>query len=365
MASSVSAVHCRDSRATIATLMAWGGTHLAVDAASVAVALRASSHETLSAVGAWGVVVAYNVLAFAGQAPLGLVTDRWRFPRLSAVAGCILVACAVPAAAIGPILAVCLAGLGNALFHVGGGAISLSLTPGRATGPGLFVAPGALGVAIGVLVGRDGAMATWPFLPVLAGALVTLLAIKPPPIDYRRRRVTNLRGGFGLVLVLLCAAIAVRSIMGAVAVGPWKPDMTVVVFLALAAVAGKASGGILADRFGWLRVATTAMLVAMPFVVLGMNTVPLAIAGMVLLQIPMSITVAAIARLFPGAPAFSFGLASLVLVIGAIQVATVPLAIFGHPWVSGGLLLTSTAALFAGLRLLLGAPRADVGPHSR
>lgn len=356
MASSVSAVHCCDSRATIATLMAWGGAHLAVDAASVAVALRASSHETLSAVGAWGVVVAYNVLAFAGQAPLGMLADRWRCPRPAAVLGCALVACAVPTATLGPILAVCLAGLGNALFHVGGGAISLSLTPGRATGPGLFVAPGALGVAIGVLVGKNAALATWPFLAVLAGAMATLLVLKPPPIDYRRRRVTNLRGGFGLVVALLCAAVAIRSIMGAVVVGPWKPDMTVVVFLALAAVAGKASGGILADRLGWLRVATTAMLVAVPFVVLGMNTAPLAIAGMVLLQIPMSITVAAIARLFPGAPAFSFGLASLVLVIGAIQVATVPLTVFGHPWIGGGLLLTSTAALFAGLHLLLSAP---------
>ncbi|MBV7276085.1 hypothetical protein I6U48_24655 [Clostridium sp. PL3] len=44
--------------------------------------------------------------------------------------------------------ALIISGLGNAFFHVGGGVIILNLRPGKASLPGIYVAPGAMGLLI-------------------------------------------------------------------------------------------------------------------------------------------------------------------------------------------------------------------------
>lgn len=349
-----------NARAVAAALSAYGAAHLVVDAACVGVVLHIALHGAFAAVGAWTLILTYNVLAFAGQAFVGLAVDRWRVPRCSAAGGCLLVACAIACAGLLPVPAVCLAGLGNALFHVGGGAVSINLTPERATGPGAFVAPGAFGLALGAITGSRGLFVGWPFLLLLAGACAVILYLKTPPVDYRRRPVATGPGRFELVLLLLCFAIAMRSVTASVAVWPWKPDLQMFMMLTAAAVVGKLSGGILADRFGWLRVAVTAMLISVPMVSFGVHVPYLAVAGMLLLQIPMSVTLAALARLFPGAPAFSFGLASLALIIGSIQTFATPMPLLSNTWVNCLLLLASTAALWAGLRLL---PGRRAAPH--
>jgi hypothetical protein len=68
-----------------------------------------------------------------------------------------------------PFAAVIFAGIGNALFYIGGGTISLSLIPRKATAPGIFVAPGALGVLVGTLLGKSGNFSAWPLLLALIG----------------------------------------------------------------------------------------------------------------------------------------------------------------------------------------------------
>ncbi|HXF64915.1 MAG TPA: hypothetical protein VNK95_25030, partial [Caldilineaceae bacterium] len=94
-------------------------------------------------------VLLYNVLAFGAQPVAGLLADRWQRPRLAAIAGLCCNGAALLLAPWEARLAVLLAGLGSALFHVGGGGLALCVTPGRASGPGLFAAPGVLGLALG------------------------------------------------------------------------------------------------------------------------------------------------------------------------------------------------------------------------
>ena len=75
--------------------------------------------------------------------------------QLPSVAACCL-CCSALLVGFRPAVPVVLAGLGNALFHVGGGVVSLNLTPKRATAPGIFVAPGGLGTCGGNRRGQDG-----------------------------------------------------------------------------------------------------------------------------------------------------------------------------------------------------------------
>src|SRR4051794_21434338 len=75
-------------------------------------------------------VLLYNAIAFAGQPFAGLIVDRWGRPRTALLGGLTLLGTAVLSAPRQPTVALMLAGVGSALFHVGGGALTLGATPG-------------------------------------------------------------------------------------------------------------------------------------------------------------------------------------------------------------------------------------------
>ena len=89
-------------------------------------------------------VLLYNLLAFGSQPLVGLVIDRLRAPRGAVLLGLACHCAALLLSHAAPAGAVVLAGIGSAAFHVGGGALALCATSGRAVGPGLFAAPGVV-----------------------------------------------------------------------------------------------------------------------------------------------------------------------------------------------------------------------------
>ena len=93
-------------------------------------------------------VLLYNFCAFAVQMPLGLLADKWNRNILFALAGCLLVGLAYGLVQI-PVAAVIVVGLGNALFHVGGGLDVLNVSEKKLGALGVFVSPGALGIYYG------------------------------------------------------------------------------------------------------------------------------------------------------------------------------------------------------------------------
>jgi FSR family fosmidomycin resistance protein-like MFS transporter len=158
-------------------LTLYGLAHAAVDAACAALLMGAVQAGRLAPGDALAIFLVYNVVAFALQPLAGLLVDRGWSPRGAAVAGAFLTAAAVPLSFAPGLVAaaVVLAGVGNAVFHVGGGVASLRMTPGRASAPGIYVAPGAAGLAAGALLGKSGGP-----LWVAAAALVVLgVALAP------------------------------------------------------------------------------------------------------------------------------------------------------------------------------------------
>ena len=69
---------------------------------------------------AWKAMVLYNACAFAGQAPIGAITDRLRNGLAVAAAGCVILASAWFFHSL-PIACTVIAGLGNGAFHAGAG----------------------------------------------------------------------------------------------------------------------------------------------------------------------------------------------------------------------------------------------------
>ncbi len=335
-----------------ATLTICGLAHAVVDAICAGILFGMCQRAALT----WpetGVDFAlYNLLAFGAQPLLGLVVDGSRKPRAVALLGGALVAAAAAVCDRWSLPAVVAAGVGNAFFHLGAGSICLQLTPGRATAPGLFVAPGALGLCLGTCLGQTGAFLAWPFILALAGLGVALVwlplpapaRVQPPPAQAWKWTV--------VVLLLLLGCVGARSLVGFSLVLPWRSAFWLGLTMALAVALGKALGGVLADRWGWGRVAVAGLALAAPLLAFGADSPGLALAGLFLFNLPMAVTLAAVASLLPSRPALAFGLTCLALELGAWPV-TQPGGgggVFAEPWLVFGVILGAAAALQVALR---------------
>ena len=305
---------------TLLVPAALGVVHFLVDASSnfvMARLLRVCAPADLVLL-----LVAYNFLAFALQPLVGLAADRLRAPRAVMCAGLLLTAAAMLALDQALWLPVLLTGLGNALFHVGGGTIASLATWGRASGPGLFIAPGAIGVVVGAAAGRSVPAALWPiFLGLLAAALLgaRVRASGPPSTEVARLASAPPAGG-KWVLVLLLLAIAGRSLLGARVGGQLTLQFGIAFPLAVAAFSGKALGGLIGDRVGWKRTAVSSMMLACLLLLAGPHNAWAATFGMLCFQVVTAITLAALYRVLPTRVALVFGCASLALFVGSLPV---------------------------------------------
>ncbi len=331
-----------------------GIVHAVIDASTVTVIFSTIGiHRVPMEVGA-ALVVGYDLIAFAGQPFLGILADKLGNMRVVIAAGIVLTAVSLGLMPVSPLAACTVAGVGNALFHLGAGAVCIYIQKGRAAPTGIFVGPGAIGLAFGIWFGKSGMVLPGPFWAALG---VSLLAAGLLPFP-RTHRFPNAQPGIvdprflrpWLGLSLLMGSIFFRSLVGHA--GSYAcPKTTGVLFgLAGAACVGKLMGGILSDRLGWIRTATVALLVSLPFIAFGRDNPILVGAGLCIFQTTMAVTLVAIAMIFPKFPAFAFGLNCLAFILGALPTFYPPFQVFYSPVSFAAVILVSAATVFAGLR---------------
>lgn len=329
-------------RLAITNLTLYGVAHAIVDAACAALVLSQLYSGRVVAGYFALLIVLYNVIAFGAQPVIGLISDKLKLSYETAVAGCVLTA-ASALLYTHPMISILIAGLGNALFHVGGGITSLNLYRGKAAAPGIFVAPGALGLMIGALMSKSGSfpVATFTFLLLCCG--VGIMLLKQPNIDYSTSPELSFEP-YHFIMLLLLSSISIRALIGALVNYSWKSDKLLLIGLTFAVVLGKGLGGILGDRFGWRRVTVVGLLLSAPLIAFG--SYPLAgIFGMFLFNLTMPVTLTAVTNLLPGYPGFAFGMTTLALVTGTF-ITYFPIApFFSNSWVVMGIILTSAAML--------------------
>lgn len=108
-------------------------------------------------------VLTYNFCAFALQMPLGAALDVLN-PRRGKVLPLATACMGVALTLVGAFTHPALLGIGNALFHVGGGVGTIFEDREKGwqgRGLGVFVAPGALGLYLGALLAKNGAGIGW------------------------------------------------------------------------------------------------------------------------------------------------------------------------------------------------------------
>lgn len=299
----------------IKNICLYGTTHALVDATCVAAVFAGILFNHADAQTSLFLVLLYNVLAFGLQPLGGMIFDKLQAPRLAAILGCGLTIISAVFWKFS-LPAVIFAGLGNAFFHIGGGIISLKMSGGNATIPGMYVAPGALGLFIGILTGKSGHFSPSVFIILLLICSV-LIAILPYQSAVETKRAEKTFGNFELIILLLSASIAIRSLIGLGIAFPWKTNMNLLVLLTFAVVLGKFFGGIIADRFGWMKTSVSGLLLSAPLIALGLQHPFLAITGMFCFNVTMPVTLVAVANVLKDREGFAFGLTALSLLIGA------------------------------------------------
>ena len=326
-----------------------GLIHALVDAASAAilyaeVALGRLPDETLIAL-----VLLYNFLAFGSQWLVGILADLKGAYRFTAAVGTLLVAAAAVTLPLYPWAGAVLAGIGNACFHVGAGAVVLRQSYGRAAESGVFVGPGAIGLVMGLWLGSHTELWRLPIIALLVCSSLVLLRLMPsgdaPAVP--RGRVTA--SWIALPVALLLGSVAVRAAIGGLLSGAWRISTLAVLALAAAALTGKCIGGLVSDRLGWRSSSTLALLLAAPLVAAGLHRFDAALTGMLVFQFTMPVTLAAVYLALPRRPGLAFGLPCLALLLGALPGLTGYLDPVALEPLAAPLVLLSALMLFAGL----------------
>ena len=263
-------------------------------------------------------VLLYNTLAFSTQCVVGIVTDRLRVHRyLCAAAGAaVALGWLLPLPAV---LRVILLGLGNSLFHVEGGTETLLSSGDRAWPLGVFVAPGAVGLALGRLYPALGLPFSLLLLVLSILVIYGNIAIISTTFDTHPPEKSYLLCG------ALLLAVAVRAFGGSAATFPWQTGAFTAILTAVVVCAGKAAGGFVMDRLGANRAAILSIVPAAILVAFFQQSMPLSLLGQLLLNLSMPVTLLLLYRLLPDSPGLAFGLAASALWPGTLAGQLLPL----------------------------------------
>lgn len=279
----------------------------------------------------------YNFCAFAMQLPIGILADHFvaetekskqRIPFLLTTAGIFLTAAGCFASPV-------ILGLGNALFHTGGGMISIQeddRSKMKGAGLGVFVAPGAIGLFLG------GTIASASRLPVVGCAFLLLCVLWIVLWQEVRRDPGSLKTKVHLpaeknawIIFACCFAVVVlRSAIGLSVSYAWKANF-LTSFAAVAALAsGKTAGGFLAARYGMRRTVLVSLLTAAVCYYFKDHMI-FGLLALFTFNMTMPVTLYALAKRFEGMPGFAFGALTFALFLGYVFVTghRSPIPLFG------------------------------------
>lgn len=322
--------------------------HLIVDGACCLVMLVSTSAGKEDVHSFAMAIVLYNTMAFALQPFFGILTDKIGRTNIIAFCGCVLVA----GSALlmhSPFVAAVAAGLGNAMFHTGGGAFSLNLDRSKAAYAGLFVAPGAVGLFVGGLAAQT--MVFRPWFVILPMALVALLVLPIPhlPCSYPNTVKMKNRNVTLLPLLLLLLVITLRAVIGSVGVYPWKSTNIAGLLMVISIALGKAAGGILSDWAGRRNTTVLALLLSAPLLAFFETSIVASLAGLFLFNLTMAVTVTEIADHLQGYSGFAFGLTTLALIMGTYFIYLGWGGFFAPPWITFICIVLSAIMMFVSI----------------
>ncbi len=260
----------------------------------------------------------YNLLAFGGQYPAALWIEQKKKPDQFIRAAMIMNGIAVLVFTQIHSLALVLAGVASAIYHVAGGAVCSRNN--SATSIGLFAAPGVAGLVAGGWLAHEQisiyyvlVAAVLVFLVLLQLTVIPQCETIPAPENKSQKHGLDRHD---ILMIVLLVVISLRSVIWNVFQLIHENDYTWLPAIAASAFVGKVAGGWIADRIGWRLYVYISLFTATPLLsFFRKDLLPLCL-GIGLLQSGIPATTALLIRATGGKTERGIGLSFGLAIIG-------------------------------------------------
>lgn len=295
--------------------------HFIVDLACAVLVKKIVTPNTENEILLFIAVVLYNFFAFAIQYPIGIIADKINKNGIIALLGCLLVALAYAFSNVA-LIACIIAGIGNAMYHIGSGIDVLNISDKKASLSGIYVSTGALGIFLGAS----------PNMTIFNGYIMVVLLVISAIIikvlyDKIKDKVINEEMTIPLInktekLIITCLMITViiRSYMGFIIAFEWKNDFSLAIIATMAVIFGKMLGGIIGDKIGFLKISILSLLISSIGFIFAFDNWIIGCISILFFNMTMPITLTALANLFPNNKGMAFGMLTFALFLGSMPV---------------------------------------------
>ena len=236
-------------------------------------------------------VLLYDFLAFVLQLPFGRIFNNKNQNSLVSMIGCILILFAYLIRDVS-FLPVFFIGIGNALFHVGGGIDILNISQKKAAKIGIYVAPGALGLFLGVSINQLK-YSLWIIIVLLLISILLLYLLRKnytSSIQQKDYSLLDLSFDKSIVIYMVLFTICIRGYFGFILNYSWKSNFLLSFLFIIMIVLGKAFGGILSDKFGIRKISFLSLVVSSILFIFSFDSIVIAMISIFLFNMTMPIT---------------------------------------------------------------------------
>ncbi|MCF0229091.1 MAG: hypothetical protein HUJ76_05285 [Parasporobacterium sp.] len=265
--------------------------------------------------------IVYNLLAFGAPMVLGFFVDLIGKNPAASLLGCMILLVnylAIPS----PWTSVIILGLGNGLFHLGGGRQVLKDSDSKYGPSGIFIAAGAMGVFLGrSMAGNYRSVYFTIMLIILSLSTALLLYFTIRQWKYSEKSlISRQKTGVRMIIIslMIFAVVVIRSYYGCITVYSWNNTFLTGLIFTLCVAAGKFLGGIAADRIGVMPASVISLGGAAILSLWSPLSPVVGCASILLFNMTMPITLTLIAEQWKEFPGFAFGTLMMALFLGTL-----------------------------------------------
>jgi len=265
-------------------------------------------------------IIIYNFFAFAVQLPVGIIADKVNKNALCSAIGCLLVAAAYAFSSYG-VIACIIAGIGNSMFHVGGGIDVLNISEHNASLSGIYVSTGAMGIFLGSMSAKFGFTKYYIIVLILiisAILLYWLYSQIKDKVSNVEMIIPKLSANEIVAIACLIFTVCIRSYVGLILSFEWKTNMILAVLAIFAVIFGKMLGGIIGDRIGFKKISVISLSISSVLFLFAFNTPIAGILAILFFNMTMPITLTALSNILDNNRGMAFGLLTLALFVGSV-----------------------------------------------
>ena len=298
------------------------------------------------------VIIMYNLIAFAGQLPIGILSDVTEKNRFLVALSCAVICISYFFAPFSGWLSLCFAAVGNAIFHVASGSDILKMSMPKAGLSGLFVSSGAIGVWLAYKADAFHFSVLCPTVMLAASAFLFFSA-KGFTTDKNLCKISYKAPPFTVFAAITCfmLTIVIRSLLGMVMNFSWKAVPHLSFLFVLGVFAGKALGGFIGDKFGYIKTTLLTLSAALILFVFSFRNPFCGILATLCFNMTMPLTLTAISGVCGKKYGFAFGMTTFALAIGFIPTVFNITKLFSVPFLLCGTAL-SLVLMLAGYAFL-------------